>query len=347
MHNKKRFYIAVILLLTFVFTTKVFASLTLGSTDITGTDTLVLTGGSAVGSNITYKSTTGTGTATGIAHQFTGGTNGGTAAMTILNNGNVGIGLANPTSKFQIDVDYSDTDLASSKFGFNGQFDGTVTSEGSAHMEGILLGTTSKGGPGGYWRENVAIEGIANHSGSQMVGSLYGIAGGAGLIGSGMPINAAGVVGYIYYSDVGTFVRAAALYAISPVAGSGTSTAMYGYGLKIDEQTSSRVTTAYQIYSGGVAPSYYAGPINFGSSGSLNAGTSDSSFDVGLKRLSAGVWKVTNASSGYGGIDAGSYSVSGTAGMTTVITVRKDDDSGTCTLTFTGGILTATTCSHT
>ena len=41
-------------------------------TDIT---TPLIIGGTAVGSNITYKSTTGIGTSTGIAHQWTGGTN--------------------------------------------------------------------------------------------------------------------------------------------------------------------------------------------------------------------------------------------------------------------------------
>jgi len=55
-----------------------------------------ITGGTAVGSNIIYKSTTGVGTAAGIAHQFVGGTNGGTVAMTVLNDGKVGIGTTGP-----------------------------------------------------------------------------------------------------------------------------------------------------------------------------------------------------------------------------------------------------------
>ena len=67
--------------------------------DITPTSvtTPSIIGGTAAGSKITYKSTTGTGTTTGIAHQFIGGTNGATIAATILNNGNVGMGLINPT----------------------------------------------------------------------------------------------------------------------------------------------------------------------------------------------------------------------------------------------------------
>jgi hypothetical protein len=75
---------------------KTFATGTLISPD--------LTGGAAVGSNITYKSTTGAGTAAGIAHQFTGGTNGATVAMTVLNNGSVGIGTTSPNASTAIDI---------------------------------------------------------------------------------------------------------------------------------------------------------------------------------------------------------------------------------------------------
>ena len=57
----------------------------------TSVRTPLLIGGTAVGSNITYKSTTGVGTTTGIAHQWTGGTDGATVIATMLNNGNIGI----------------------------------------------------------------------------------------------------------------------------------------------------------------------------------------------------------------------------------------------------------------
>jgi len=67
--------------------------------------TPLIIGGTAVGSNLIYKSTTGAGTAAGIAHQFTGGTDGATVGMTILNNGNVGIGTASPGSRLDVDGD--------------------------------------------------------------------------------------------------------------------------------------------------------------------------------------------------------------------------------------------------
>ena len=67
----------------------------------TNITTPLLIGGTAVGSNIIYKSTTGIGTVTGIAHQFVGGTDGATVAQTILNNGNVGVGTTNPEYKIE------------------------------------------------------------------------------------------------------------------------------------------------------------------------------------------------------------------------------------------------------
>ncbi|HBA36685.1 TPA: hypothetical protein DCZ15_02300 [Candidatus Falkowbacteria bacterium] len=64
--------------------------------------TPLLIGGTAVDSKITYKSTTGAGTAAGIAHQWVGGTDGGTVVATMLNNGNVGIGTTAPTASLEV-----------------------------------------------------------------------------------------------------------------------------------------------------------------------------------------------------------------------------------------------------
>jgi hypothetical protein len=78
----------------FLFTAAVF---------ITSITTPLIIGGSAVGSNIIYKSTTGNGTTAGIAHQWVGGNNGATVIMTALNNGNVGIGTTGPGYKLHIE----------------------------------------------------------------------------------------------------------------------------------------------------------------------------------------------------------------------------------------------------
>jgi hypothetical protein len=71
---------------------------TTAPTFVTSITTPLIIGGTDAGSNIIYKSTTGAGTAAGISHQFTGGTNGAKNILTMLNNGNMGIGIANPTS---------------------------------------------------------------------------------------------------------------------------------------------------------------------------------------------------------------------------------------------------------
>jgi hypothetical protein len=75
-------------------------------------------------------------------------------------------------------------------------------------------------------------------------------------------------------------------------------------------------------------------PVN-----SVFSGTSD----LGYARGSAGVFKITNGSNGYGAVDASGYSASGTPGLT-LTKVVKGSDGNNCSMTFTGGLLTATTC---
>jgi hypothetical protein len=72
----------------------------LNNVGFTGGQTLV--GGTAVGDYLTYKSTTGAGTVSGIAHQWTGGTNGATVIATMLNNGTVGIGTTGPAQTLDV-----------------------------------------------------------------------------------------------------------------------------------------------------------------------------------------------------------------------------------------------------
>lgn len=61
-------------------------------TFVTNITTPLILGGTAAGSNITYTSTTGTGTAAGVAHGFKGGTNGGTNLLSLLNDGSFIVG---------------------------------------------------------------------------------------------------------------------------------------------------------------------------------------------------------------------------------------------------------------
>jgi len=89
-----------------------------------------LVGGTSADSYLYYKSTSGTGTSTGIGHQFVGGTNGGTSILTMLNNGKVGIGTVDPQTKLEV---VGDLDLNSAtsflKFGNDFKFTTTSTTE--------------------------------------------------------------------------------------------------------------------------------------------------------------------------------------------------------------------------
>jgi len=90
--------------------------LTVSSATVTTLTTGSIIGGSAVGSNITYKSTTGVGTAAGVAHQWTGGTDGGTVIATMLNNGSMGIGTASPTAVLHLKAGTATASTAPLKF---------------------------------------------------------------------------------------------------------------------------------------------------------------------------------------------------------------------------------------
>lgn len=76
-------------LVTGTGTTAVLSTSPTFTTDIT---TPLIIGGSAVGSTIQYKGTSGVGTSTVAAHQFLVGNNGATTAMSIYNSGIVDIG---------------------------------------------------------------------------------------------------------------------------------------------------------------------------------------------------------------------------------------------------------------
>ena len=76
--------------------------------------TPLLIGGAAVGSTLTYKTTTGIGTTD--AHIFQVGNNGATEAMRILNSGNVGIGTATPTAVLHLKGGSASSSSAPLKF---------------------------------------------------------------------------------------------------------------------------------------------------------------------------------------------------------------------------------------
>ncbi|QQS59861.1 hypothetical protein IPN35_03260 [Candidatus Peregrinibacteria bacterium] len=61
-----------------------------------------LTGGTGVTDKLVLQGTSANGTSTAAALQVNVGNNGGTNALTVLNNGNVGIGTTNPKTKFHV-----------------------------------------------------------------------------------------------------------------------------------------------------------------------------------------------------------------------------------------------------
>jgi hypothetical protein len=69
------------------------------STGVSGGQSAI--GSTSTNSGLTFQTTTGVGT-TGADFIFKGGNNGATEFMRILNNGNVGIGLNNPSTKFEV-----------------------------------------------------------------------------------------------------------------------------------------------------------------------------------------------------------------------------------------------------
>ena len=77
------------------------ANLTFGSGNLnvgTSVTTPLLIGGSAVGSKVSVKATTGNGTLTGTAFELLVGNNGATVPITVLNNGRVGINNTTPNN---------------------------------------------------------------------------------------------------------------------------------------------------------------------------------------------------------------------------------------------------------
>ncbi len=104
----------------------------LGVASATSLAVPLINGGSGTTQSLTYRSTSGIGT-TGADHIFQVGNNGGTEAMRILNNGNVGIGISSPTAKLDVTGDVK----------IAGALNVTGTSSANIQTPALLLGTGS------------------------------------------------------------------------------------------------------------------------------------------------------------------------------------------------------------
>jgi hypothetical protein len=101
--------------------------------------TPLIIGGTTTTSDLTLQTTTGVGT-TGADMHFLVGNNGGTEAMTILNNGNVGIGTAAPSEKLDV---VGNTEI-SGQLGIGGVVYGSakIASRPASGQEGLIIKST-------------------------------------------------------------------------------------------------------------------------------------------------------------------------------------------------------------
>ena len=120
---------------SFVPYTGATANVTLGTYSLT---TPNIIGGIATTSPLTFQTTTGVGT-TGADMHFKVGNNGATEALTILNNGNVGMGITNPGSK--LNISYT-SEASVPTLGTNG---GALSLLGTSSAYGLVGGVLSSG----------------------------------------------------------------------------------------------------------------------------------------------------------------------------------------------------------
>jgi hypothetical protein len=114
------------------------STLSAGATTVASLATPLITGGSATTSSITYKTTTGVGTAT-ADHIFQVGNNGGTEVLRITNAGNVGVGTATPTAKFEVN-----NGTSSNVTGIN--LTGTISDFLQYNVQNLSSGTGAQSG---------------------------------------------------------------------------------------------------------------------------------------------------------------------------------------------------------
>jgi len=127
---------------------------------------LVITGGTAVGDSIIYKNTTANGTDSLGAHVFKVDNNGGTTAMTIRNNGSIGIGNTAPLERLSI----GPVSAALS----NGVSDGGLAISGTGSINFGLENTSASSASQGSGALFYSNDGAAMASGDRLGFVLFG-----------------------------------------------------------------------------------------------------------------------------------------------------------------------------
>jgi len=234
-----------------------------------GTDSTGGTGGFVDGGN-SFAANATLGTNDNFALNFE--TNG-TTKMSVLANGNVGIGTASPSAPLDVATSSATTTASFS----NTLFNPATETIGISSYSATIRGSTSSADLVGVYGSTEAL-GVAVHSGTVvgvrgrgMINGSTGfsqnlVAGVQGKVsaispGSATVVTGAGIIGSVMTGPGVTMNKGSALHAASNTK-SGSGSIVANYGLYLEPQTVG--TSNFQIYSEGTAPSYFAGSVGIG-----------------------------------------------------------------------------------
>lgn len=283
----------------------------------------LIIGGTATTSDLTLKTTSGVGT-TGADTHFLVGNNGATEALTILNNGFIGINDSSPS--YSLDITPAALvipDATTSYFAFMGGSSSSVANNtGSSrgfYLNPHYTGTSNMGtfssiyaisendATAGTIADNYSIIGRAFNNSTGTVTGLAGMYADAKNVGAGTVTNAYG----FYQAPIissgagGTITNVYGLFINKPSSGSGTITNAYGISIPAFESSSVATNNSIGMTIGG-APS---GPIE----AALYTASGDIRFNTG--KIIHSYTTVNNSS----GVDSGQ----------SIIMTRNNSNTGT------------------